>query len=71
MSHLKPDTKTPHKMSQCRRGRHLYGRSQAIGAGIKRHVCDVCGDVTIDLTNAVAPKSPVFVTRTSFSKLKA
>lgn len=71
MSHLRPDAKTPHKMSQCKRGRHLYGPSQLIGAGIKRQVCEVCSDVTIDLTQADAPASPVLVNRTSFSKLKS
>ena len=60
MSHLRPDDKTArHRRSDCRKGRHQYGESQNIGAGIVRRVCEVCADVTIDLTNAEELTKPV------------
>ena len=53
MSHLRPEDR-PSKLlrAKCRRGRHTYGLAQHIGGGISRQVCDVCNEVTIDLTGA-------------------
>lgn len=60
VSHLRPEEKTGrHKMSACRKGRHAYGEEQNVGAGILRRVCDVCGSVSIDLTQAEDPGKPV------------
>lgn len=52
VSHLRPEDKAKHSRSSCRKGRHLYGEAQRIGGGITRRVCDTCGEVTIDLSNA-------------------
>jgi Zn finger protein HypA/HybF involved in hydrogenase expression len=53
VSHLRPETKTmKRRRADCRKGRHIHGESQNIGAGILRRVCEVCGDVSIDLTKA-------------------
>ena len=53
MSHLRPEDR-PSKLlrAKCRRGRHSYGLAQHIGGGISRQVCDVCNEVTIDLTGS-------------------
>ena len=60
MSHLRPEDRSErHKRSACRKGRHLYGRAQNIGAGIVRQVCETCGEVTIDLTGANEQTTPV------------
>ena len=40
--------------AKCRRGRHTYGTAQHVGGGISRQVCDVCNEVTIDLTGVDA-----------------
>lgn len=71
MSHLGPEAKGRHRLSHCRKGRHVYGPSQSVGAGIERQVCRVCNDVTIDLTQAVASvNTPVLTKRRSFTELK-
>lgn len=59
MSHLRPDEKTKNTQAACRKGRHGYGESQNIGAGIQRRVCETCGEVTIDLTGAEPLTAPV------------
>lgn len=53
MSHLRPeDRPVKYSRSACRKGRHRYGESKNIGGGIARQVCELCGEVTIDLTDA-------------------
>ncbi|HEX6301002.1 MAG TPA: hypothetical protein VF148_11100 [Acidimicrobiia bacterium] len=60
MSHLRPDDRSrKHRRSACRKGRHLFGKAQNIGAGITRQVCETCGEVTIDLTGARVPTTPL------------
>lgn len=60
MSHLTPeDRKSRHSRSACKKGRHLYGEAQNVGGGIRRQVCDTCGDVTIDLTGTEPLPAPV------------
>ena len=60
MSHLRPeDRSSKHRRSACRKGRHFFGASQHIGAGITRQVCEICGEVTIDLTKADELTSPI------------
>ena len=54
MSHLRPEAVAALRRRFCRRGRHRYGPAQHVGAGILRQVCDNCGSVTIDLTDATA-----------------
>lgn len=58
MTHLRPDDKTKGTQAACRKGRHAYGESQSIGAGIQRRVCATCGEVTIDLTGAEPLSAP-------------
>lgn len=43
----------------CRKGHHQYGDPQGIGAGIARQVCEVCSEVTIDLTVAHEESTPI------------
>ncbi len=53
MSHIRPEMNpSKHKIADCRRGSHDYGEGQHIGAGIMRRVCEICADVTIDLTGS-------------------
>ncbi|HWB89304.1 MAG TPA: hypothetical protein VG872_08880 [Acidimicrobiia bacterium] len=53
MSHLRPeDRRNRHTRALCKKGRHFYGEARTIGGGIRRQVCETCGDVTIDLTGA-------------------
>ncbi len=60
MSHVRPEDKTPRaRRSDCRNGRHTYGESQGIGAGLLRRVCELCSAVTIDLTNADELTTPL------------
>ena len=60
MSHVRPNDKIArHRRSDCRKGRHQYGESQNIGAGIVRRVCEVCAYVTIDLTSADELETPL------------
>lgn len=59
MSHIRPEEKQKHRRSDCRKGRHLYGEAQNVGAGIRRQVCIECGDVTIDLSHADELTKPV------------
>ena len=60
MSHVRPEDKTPRaRRSDCRKGRHTYGESQGIGAGLLRRVCELCSAVTIDLTNADELTTPL------------
>lgn len=40
-------------------GRHHFGESRGIGGGIERRVCQTCGEVSIDLTGADEPTTPV------------
>ena len=58
MSHLRPEDRK-HARSACRKGRHHYGETQNIGAGITRRVCQDCGEVTIDLTGVEEVTTPV------------
>ena len=67
MTHLRPDARGRHKLSQCRKGRHRYGPPQHIGAGLERQVCDVCNAVSIDLTKAEGTDSPVLTRRPKIS----
>lgn len=59
MSHLRPEDRDKRARTTCRKGRHYYGESQSIGAGIKRRVCEECGEVTIDLTGVEEVTTPV------------
>jgi hypothetical protein len=60
VSHLRPeDQDGKHRLSACRKGRHHFGVAQNIGAGIARQVCETCHEVTIDLTSAHEPTTPV------------
>lgn len=60
VSHLRPEDMSPrHRRSACRKGRHVYGEAQHIGAGIVRQVCEECAAVTIDLTGAYHAASPM------------
>jgi hypothetical protein len=55
MSHLTPGERSArHKISSCKKGKHLYGEPQNIGAGIVRQVCLTCAAVSIDLTGVDA-----------------
>ena len=66
MSHLRlQDRPRKHRRSDCRKGRHEFGQAQNIGAGIKRQVCEVCGAVSIDLTDSDSPTMPVVSTQKS------
>ena len=62
VSHLHPEIKAQkHRRSDCRKGRHEFGETQNVGAGIRRQVCIECGAVTIDLSKAdelTAPLTP-------------
>lgn len=53
----------------CKKGRHHYGESLSIGAGIKRRVCETCGEVTIDLTGVEEVTEPVLRPSSSISAL--
>ncbi len=68
MSHLGPEAKHRHRISSCRKGRHRYGESQHIGAGMLRQICEVCNAVTIDLTGADELSDPVLIDRPTFAK---
>lgn len=60
MSHLRPEDRSQKtSRAACRKGRHHYGESQRIGAGILRRVCAACGEVTIDLTGVDEVTMPV------------
>lgn len=62
MSHLRPEDRSPKKSrAACRKGRHFYGESQNVGAGIARQVCETCGEVTIDLTGADEVSHPIVI----------
>jgi hypothetical protein len=39
-------------LADCRRGDHRFGSPRAIGGGIDRQTCLVCGAVSIDVTQA-------------------
>ncbi len=71
MSHLRPSDRVgKHRRSDCKRGRHLYGESTDIGAGITRQVCSECGAVTIDLSGASELTEPIVLNgKGLFSKL--
>lgn len=70
MSHLRPEDRSfKHSRAACRKGRHLYGESQNIGAGILRRVCDICGEVTIDLTKADGLTAPILRPTKTISSL--
>jgi len=58
VSHLRPEDRK-HSRAACRKGRHRYGESQSIGGGIERRVCQTCGEVTIDLTEAEEVTKPM------------
>jgi hypothetical protein len=59
VSHLRPEDRGKPSRNACRKGRHHYGESRNIGAGIQRRVCDICGEVTIDLTGVEEVTKPV------------
>lgn len=60
MRHLRPEDRSrKQNRAACRKGRHLYGESQNVGGGIARQVCETCGEVTIDLTDAESLSEPV------------
>ena len=59
MSHLRPEDRNKRARTACRKGRHYYGETQNIGAGITRRVCEDCGEVTIDLTGVEEVTTPV------------
>lgn len=60
VSHLTPnDRSTRQTRAACRRGRHEFGESRSIGGGISRQVCEACGEVTIDLTDAEPLSEPM------------
>ena len=46
----------------CKDGSHLFGKSQYLGAGLLRLVCEDCGAVSIDIRDADYP-----LTRTSIN----
>ncbi len=69
VSHIRPDERRQHSNSDCRKGRHEFGESQNIGAGILRRVCEFCHWVTIDLTNADELTAPDMPGRTSIRSL--
>ncbi|MEA1901918.1 MAG: hypothetical protein U9N56_00160 [Actinomycetota bacterium] len=69
MSHVRPEQKA--RKSDCRKGRHTYGESQNVGAGLLRRVCDLCSTVTIDLTQADEVTSPVLKSRSSILTMAA
>lgn len=72
MSHLGPSAKRPrHRRADCRKGRHEYGESQNVGAGILRRVCRVCAAVSIDLTKADELTKPVLPNPHSILSLAA
>lgn len=70
MSHIRPDQgRGKHRKTECRKGRHEFGETQNIGAGIARRVCLTCSAVTIDLTSVYELGAPVLTThRTIGSK---
>jgi hypothetical protein len=68
VSHISYDEKRErHKKAECRKGRHLYGPKQSVGAGIYRQVCATCSAVTIDLTNVHELAGPVMTSQRSLS----
>lgn len=69
MSHLRPEDRRKTSKSLCRKGRHLYGEALSIGAGIKRQVCETCGEVTIDLTSLEEVTEPVLRNKSSITAL--
>lgn len=72
MSHLRPEERAgKHKRSDCKKGRHVYGEAQNIGAGIKRQVCDKCGEVTIDLTGADGLTAPIITNKEKIGNLSS
>jgi len=70
VSHLRPEEQK-HRRSDCRKGRHIYGEGQNIGAGIRRQVCTECGEVTIDLTAADELTTPVTLNGTNILSIAA
>jgi hypothetical protein len=59
LTHLRQGERaTKHRKSDCKKGDHLFGATQSVGAGIARRVCEVCGAVTIDLTTAYEMSEP-------------
>jgi hypothetical protein len=70
VSHLRPeDRNAKHSRAACRKGRHSYGESQNIGAGILRRVCGKCGEVTIDLTGVDEVTIPVIRSKPNIASL--
>ena len=46
----------------CRGGHHRFGQPASVGGGILRRVCELCGDVSLDLRPAEEPrKASLFV----------
>lgn len=70
MSHLRPDERIQrHRKSHCKKGRHEYGESQNVGAGILRRICEVCGIINIDLTSADELETPVIPKKTNLASM--
>ncbi len=70
MSHVIPEENTERRRrANCRKGRHDFGENQHVGGGIIRRVCDVCGSVTIDLTQGEGLTAPVLASSDSILKL--
>lgn len=61
VSHILNRRRDGHRKSDCRKGRHLYGADQNIGAGMTRRICSACSDVTIDLTGTYQLAQPVLL----------
>lgn len=60
MTHMRDEDRAArHRLSACKRGKHLYGEAQNVGAGIVRRVCVRCAEVTIDLTQSDELKTPL------------
>lgn len=56
----------------CRHGHHQLGEGTPVGGGIMRRTCELCGAVTIDLTEAAPPeRTSLFVGRRSSLPAKA
>ena len=69
MSHLRPEDQPKPSKASCRKGRHHYGEALSIGAGIKRRVCETCGEVTIDLTGIEEVTEPVLRSKPNITAL--
>lgn len=70
MTHVRAEAQTTkHRISACRKGRHDFGAFQNVGAGIMRRLCETCGTVSIDLSQADELKGPVVTTHSTIESL--